>query len=344
MFFHILTIPAKYYPSFGMLVPNRHQDTKEYRYGFQGQEKDDEIRGGDGNSINYTFRMHDPRVGRFFAIDPLFRKYPHNSTYAFSENRVIDRIELEGLESTSDMQMEMKLTTDKLISGEMTRDQFVEKNLRESVATVLAIPLALGAAEIGPAYGAYTSWFGTTSLSTWFSTSTVGVSTFAYMESHYTLTGIFQASIYDRSINASTNFFGQLGTNGFQFDKVNYVQPVAAFLIGNELFENAAESAFSFSTNDKGEWGWSVSTSNDFSASFNGNLFGSLISSKFESIVEPVYDFSKIFKPTIDAASGTIIETLESKFGDNVIKPYNDQFNPEESLKNLNNSLKKSKN
>jgi hypothetical protein len=42
--------------------------------------------------------MHDPRVGRFFAVDPLFKDYPHNSPYAFSENRVIDSGELEGLE------------------------------------------------------------------------------------------------------------------------------------------------------------------------------------------------------------------------------------------------------
>ena len=42
--------------------------------------------------------MHDPRVGRFFAVDPLDKDYPHNSPYAFSENRVIDAIELEGLE------------------------------------------------------------------------------------------------------------------------------------------------------------------------------------------------------------------------------------------------------
>ena len=42
--------------------------------------------------------MHDPRVGRFFAVDPLASKYPHNSVYAFSENRVIDGVELEGLE------------------------------------------------------------------------------------------------------------------------------------------------------------------------------------------------------------------------------------------------------
>ncbi|GAA0876016.1 hypothetical protein GCM10009118_24260 [Wandonia haliotis] len=71
----------------------------EYRYGFQGQEKDDEVK-GEGKSINYKYRMHDPRVGRFFALDPLAPKYPHNSPYAFSENRLIDGVELEGLEVT----------------------------------------------------------------------------------------------------------------------------------------------------------------------------------------------------------------------------------------------------
>ncbi|OEK07298.1 hypothetical protein A8C32_17825 [Flavivirga aquatica] len=44
--------------------------------------------------------MHDPRIGRFFAVDPLAKEYPWNSSYAFSENRVMDRIELEGLEAT----------------------------------------------------------------------------------------------------------------------------------------------------------------------------------------------------------------------------------------------------
>ena len=67
---------------------------------FQGQEKDNEIK-GIGNSINYKFRMYDPRIGRFFAVDPLTAKYPWNSPYAFSENRVIDGVELEGLEYIS---------------------------------------------------------------------------------------------------------------------------------------------------------------------------------------------------------------------------------------------------
>ena len=69
----------------------------DYRYGFQGQEMDDEVK-GKGNSVNYKFRMHDPRVGRFFAVDPLAASYPWNSPYAFSENVVINAVELEGLE------------------------------------------------------------------------------------------------------------------------------------------------------------------------------------------------------------------------------------------------------
>ena len=79
------------------MLPNRNGSEADYRYGFQGQEMDNEVK-GDGNSVNYKYRMHDPRVGRFFAVDPLAYKYPWNSSYAFSENRLIDGVELEGLE------------------------------------------------------------------------------------------------------------------------------------------------------------------------------------------------------------------------------------------------------
>jgi RHS repeat-associated protein len=93
---NILNINYDYYP-FGMQLPGRFETSAGYRYGFQGQEKDNELK-GEGNSLNYEYRMHNPRVGRFFAVDPLAAKYPYNSTYAFSENRVIDGVELEGLE------------------------------------------------------------------------------------------------------------------------------------------------------------------------------------------------------------------------------------------------------
>ncbi len=96
-----------------MTLPNRSGSVGSYRYGFQGQEKDDEVK-GEGNSFNYKYRMHDPRVGRFFAVDPMFRSYPHNSPYAFSENRVLDAIELEGLEAAI---LRDALENDKLING-----------------------------------------------------------------------------------------------------------------------------------------------------------------------------------------------------------------------------------
>ena len=88
----------EFYTPFGVGLKNRDFSSEKYRYGFQGQEKDDELK-GKGNSVNFTYRMHDPRLGRFFAVDPLSQKYAHNSPYSFSENRVIDAIELEGLET-----------------------------------------------------------------------------------------------------------------------------------------------------------------------------------------------------------------------------------------------------
>jgi RHS repeat-associated protein len=83
-----------------MRLPFSYELKTHNRYLFQAQEMDDEIK-GEGNSVNYKYRMHDPRLGRFFSVDPLASKYPHNGTYNFSENRVIDGLELEGLEWTS---------------------------------------------------------------------------------------------------------------------------------------------------------------------------------------------------------------------------------------------------
>jgi RHS repeat-associated protein len=86
------------YPTYEATIGNyQTAENTGYRYGFQGQEKDDEWK-GNGNSINYKYRMHDPRLGRFLSLDPLAKKYPFYSPYAFSGNRVIDAVELEGLE------------------------------------------------------------------------------------------------------------------------------------------------------------------------------------------------------------------------------------------------------
>jgi RHS repeat-associated protein len=65
---------------------------------FQGQRFDDDF---DLNCVQFKWRNHDPQIGRFIEIDPLSEEYNYNSTYAFSENKVTNHIELEGLESIS---------------------------------------------------------------------------------------------------------------------------------------------------------------------------------------------------------------------------------------------------
>jgi RHS repeat-associated protein len=74
---------------------NRPLKHSAYRYAFQAQERDDEVK-GEGNSVNFTFRMYDSRLGRFLSLDPLFADFPWNSPYSFSENDLIRAVELEG--------------------------------------------------------------------------------------------------------------------------------------------------------------------------------------------------------------------------------------------------------
>jgi RHS repeat-associated protein len=86
-----------YYP-FGLKQKgyNGTVNGADYPYGFQDQEETNDPFGF--NMIEFKYRMHDPAIGRFIQVDPLAAEYVYNGTYNFSENRVIDGIELEGLE------------------------------------------------------------------------------------------------------------------------------------------------------------------------------------------------------------------------------------------------------
>ncbi|MFT5725041.1 MAG: RHS repeat-associated protein [Bacteroidia bacterium] len=60
----------RYHP-FGMQIAERTQSfaTNGYRYGFNGQEKDDEV-AGKGNSMTAEFWQYDSRLGRRWNLDP----------------------------------------------------------------------------------------------------------------------------------------------------------------------------------------------------------------------------------------------------------------------------------
>src|SRR5690554_3454024 len=66
-----------------------------YRYGYMSAERDDELKGS-GNSLNFTLRMYDPRLGRFLAPDPYESDYPSFSTYSFVGNNPIMNVEVDG--------------------------------------------------------------------------------------------------------------------------------------------------------------------------------------------------------------------------------------------------------
>ncbi|MFI5140715.1 MAG: RHS repeat-associated core domain-containing protein, partial [Bacteroidia bacterium] len=70
---------------FGAPLKDRTWSAGSYRYGFNGKEKDDEVKGA-GNEYDYGDRIYDPRLGRFMSVDPFYTKYSEISPYAFSLN------------------------------------------------------------------------------------------------------------------------------------------------------------------------------------------------------------------------------------------------------------------
>jgi RHS repeat-associated protein len=89
-----------YYPG-GMLMPGRkYSSTSSYRYGFNGKENDNEVK-GEGNQQDYGMRIYDPRLVRFLSTDPLTAKYPELTPYQFASNRPIDGVDLDGTEWAS---------------------------------------------------------------------------------------------------------------------------------------------------------------------------------------------------------------------------------------------------
>lgn len=86
-----------YYPG-GMQMPGRNYSAgNDYRYGFNGKEEDDEVK-GDGNQQDYGFRIYDPRLVRFLSVDPLTKDYPWYTPYQFAGNKTIWAVDLDGLE------------------------------------------------------------------------------------------------------------------------------------------------------------------------------------------------------------------------------------------------------
>lgn len=82
-----LTSKADYYP-FGMPMPNKQTTDENYRYAFQGQEKD-----GETGMEAFELRLWDGRLGRWLTVDP---KGQYFSPYLGMGNNPISRIDPDG--------------------------------------------------------------------------------------------------------------------------------------------------------------------------------------------------------------------------------------------------------
>jgi len=89
---------SKIYGAFGMEMVGKNYSSNSYRYGFNGKEKDDEIKGSSGTSYDYGFRIYDPRLGRFLSVDPIARSFPWYTPYQYAGNKPIVAIDMDGLE------------------------------------------------------------------------------------------------------------------------------------------------------------------------------------------------------------------------------------------------------
>jgi RHS repeat-associated protein len=81
-----------------------------YRYGFNGKENDNEVKGV-GDQQDYGKRIYDPRVGRFFSVDPLTTKYPFYTPYSFAGDKPTRFTDLDGAEEFDNMQQMLDRAT-----------------------------------------------------------------------------------------------------------------------------------------------------------------------------------------------------------------------------------------
>jgi hypothetical protein len=96
MFLELLIARVENYYPFGMLVPNRHKALESIVMGSRDRKKTMRLEVVKEIRLIIPLVCIDSRIGRFLSRDPLASSFPWNSAYSFSENRVMDMVELEG--------------------------------------------------------------------------------------------------------------------------------------------------------------------------------------------------------------------------------------------------------
>jgi RHS repeat-associated protein len=100
----------EFYTPFGVGLKNRDFISEKYGYGFQNQERDDEMK-GEGNSYDFGARIYDNRLSRWLSVDKFGNIYPNISGYVFALNAPIKVIDYGGFTPVGFEQLLKELTT-----------------------------------------------------------------------------------------------------------------------------------------------------------------------------------------------------------------------------------------
>jgi|GEM_PF-4586174 len=106
-------------------------------YGFNNQEKNDEVYGPEGTSYAFEYRIHDTRLGRFLSVDPLEADFPWYTPYQFAGNKPIWCIDIEGKEdgiATTLMVNAWEKQDKKYLEGEISYEELKEQRYRSQMA------------------------------------------------------------------------------------------------------------------------------------------------------------------------------------------------------------------
>ena len=131
------------------------KNTNTYKYGYQGSEKDNEVNSADGTSYTTEFRQLDPRLGRWFSVDPIFQ--PWQSPYTSMDNNPIGLNDPKGLKAAggeatfSDGTVMKKPSKGNWFkrAGESIKNFFKESvaNIKKSVISTFTFKQKTGAKE-----------------------------------------------------------------------------------------------------------------------------------------------------------------------------------------------------
>ena len=83
---------SDYYP-FGMTEPGRSWNAGDYRFGYTGHEKENDL--AEGVYIT-EYRLLDTRLGRWLSVDPLWTDYPELSSYVYCAGNPITMWDPDG--------------------------------------------------------------------------------------------------------------------------------------------------------------------------------------------------------------------------------------------------------